>query len=458
MKPRRALGYPRVSSIQQTLGTSLKDQENSIRDYATRINVTLSHVYVEAESGIHEKTEKRDQMRALLADVREGDLVICDKLDRWSRDTEWMLKSVRELREKGVSFYAVSDQCDPSTRDGDMMLTMRGMMAKEEHRRIKERLVGTRNLLRAAGYYTDSNPPRGYTIQDRVLTVDAAGAAIVREVFAECARGHSIARIAEDHGLDRQVTFLMLRNRHYLGEVRDGRGGWLNGRHDPIITPAMWSRAREALESRRLGGVRPRVGETSTWVLRNIAHCAKCGARMSAAYAGPKGSRRRHYYRCFAKCGAKYVAVRVTEERACYAILERLAELREEISRGPVAPSSGTRALDVAEQRSRLTKQRERTLDLYVAGTLNKDDMQKRVDAIDSKLGKLDAEAPQPLSDKARRSALRTFEVMAKSWKKLGPKLRREIAENLARKALLSFDEAPVFEWRSVEEMVIEKG
>jgi len=49
---------------------------------------------------------------------------------------------------------------------------------------------------------------------------------------------------------------------------------------------------------------------------------------MSAAYAGPKGEARRHYYRCFAKCTS-------VEADAEPLVLARLEELREELAREP---------------------------------------------------------------------------------------------------------------------------
>ena len=42
------------------------------------------------------------------------------------------------------------------------MLNFRILFAREEHKRIGERMVGTRNKMRARGLYTDSLPPIGY--------------------------------------------------------------------------------------------------------------------------------------------------------------------------------------------------------------------------------------------------------------------------------------------------------
>src|SRR5579859_887917 len=115
------LGYARVSSAEQARGTSLQDQQDTIRAYAQKRGLTVDRMYVEAESGVYEKLERREQMRALLRDASAGDLVLVDKIDRWSRDPAFTHTSVRDLLAKGVKFYAVSDDCDPSTDSGDSM-------------------------------------------------------------------------------------------------------------------------------------------------------------------------------------------------------------------------------------------------------------------------------------------------------------------------------------------------
>jgi hypothetical protein len=94
---RRALGYARVSSVAQTLGSSLEDQQAAIRAHAARLGIGAVTMYVEAESAGHEAVERRHQMQALMREVRRGDLVICDKLDRWSRDPAFAHTSIRDI-------------------------------------------------------------------------------------------------------------------------------------------------------------------------------------------------------------------------------------------------------------------------------------------------------------------------------------------------------------------------
>ena len=174
----------------------------------------------------------------------------------------------------------------------------------------------------------------------------------------------------------------------------------------------------------------------------------------SAYHVNRDGATSTHYYRCARKCGASYVRVRDIEAVADGMILDRLESLREEIARGPVAPSSGTRALDIVEQRAKLTAKRERLLELYADGMLTREALRERMDRVDADLSRIgESEAPRPMTEKAKRSALRTLEVMRQAWSRAKPAAKREIVEHLAAKVMLVTGGAPVFEWRTAREL-----
>jgi DNA invertase Pin-like site-specific DNA recombinase len=329
------------------------------------------------------------------------DLVVVDKLDRWSRDPEFTYASVRKIREVGASFYSVSEQCDPATSEGDTMLNFRVMFAREEHKRIRERMVGTRQALRERGWYVEGLPPFGYRrstahaehrFERNVLVIEPTEAALVRRAFAMCINGRSISQIAERLELKRDRVSDVLRNRVYLGEMRtSARGGWTRGKHDAIVDANTFERAREAREARTLGG--PRVAgadaETATWILRDVATCLHCGARMGAAYAGPKGKPgRRHYYRCTTRCTTAYVRVRDVEAACEPMIVRRLSQLRDELARG--AEPMVARAVDTAEARRKLAGKRARLVELYADGLVTRAQLGAQVAKLDAEVLKLE--------------------------------------------------------------------
>lgn len=474
--PRRVLGYARVSSAEQALGTSLKDQQESIRAYASTLGLKVAHFYVEAESGIREKAEQRIQLRNLLAEASEGDLVLVDKLDRWSRDTEHTLRTVRELAERGASFFAVSDRCDPALREGQLMLTIRAALAKEEHARIRERTVGTRKLLREKGHFVEGKAPFGYRrrggkgIEKNDLLVVLEEGDVVRDVFARYIRGQSMLRIADETGRPLYFVKRVLDRRIYAGEIETSKG-WIRAQCEPLIDVATFARAKALAAERRLGGARPRgtPAQTAWWTLRDVARCMHCGARMAAAYAERRTGGTDYYYRCAHRCEAiapqvrngSYVPIAEVEEPFQAMVIERLVELRDELGRGPKKePPRGV--VDTAARRAKLLSKRELYADTYADGALSREELRAKLRALDDDLLKLDAEEasrrPKPVETREyRREALRELTVLALAWERAGygtGRIRRDIVNRLAVEVRIARDELPAPRWRPLADLI----
>ena len=465
LKPRRVLGYARVSSEEQAKGSSLQDQQDAIAAYAKARGVSVARFYVEAESGIRKRVEHREQMAALMADVRAGDLVVCDKLDRWSRDAEFSYSSIRQIHERGASFYSVSEQCDPATPEGDTALSFRILFAREEHKRIKQRMVGTRKLLRDRGLYVEGLPPFGYVRgappARNVLLVSEPEAELVRRAFKLCIQGQAVTAIAEELGLVRSRVSKILRTRSYLGESKDSQGRWAPGPHVAIVDVETFQRARDAIAGRRNHGALGRrgEGETSTWILRNVAVCARCGAGMSSAYAGPHDARR-YYYRGSASCTTSYVRVEPAERAAAAMVLDRMAELREELASGPVAPKRPR--VDHAGKLARLEAKRDRLRSLFVDGDVGRDEYRERTSRLDEEQTRLEAAVaqagrPDALQDPAvRREVLADVLELEARWVRASAAQRQQLVGVFAVAFRLAAGAEPVPVWRSVADLVRE--
>lgn len=476
-RPTRVFGYARVSSEQQARGTSLADQQESIRAYAESRGLKVDRFFVEAESAVHEKYESREQIQRLLRDVKRGDLIICDKLDRWSRDPAFTHTSVRDILKAGASFYAVSDRCDPSTSEGDTALGFRVLFAREEHKRIRERTVGTRNLLRDQGYYVEGVPPTGYRrslpkgskgVEKNILVIVEEEAALVRRIFALCIDGQSVERIANATGEQKKKVHQILQRRYYTGEIDNSRGEWIRGRHPPIIDAATFGRAQEALQRRKLGGPRPRGGdvETRTWIMRDVATCGHCGAKMSSAWAGPKGPERRHYYRCFARCRSKgarvttgaYVPVGLVEALFSVQVLERLEALREELAKTPSA-STLEKEPDYAERLERIAKKRARHLDAHADFLMTRDELRAALDKLEVERQRIEADQHEARArglvsePEVRHTVFREVTAIRDAWSRTTPEERREIVNQLALSVAVASGQPPRPVWRPTDEL-----
>jgi DNA invertase Pin-like site-specific DNA recombinase len=473
-RPRRTLGYARVSSAAQAEGSSLRDQQAAIEAYAGQRGLSVTRFFVEAESAIHEKIERREQIKALMNDVREGDLVLCHRLDRWSRDPEFTYGSVRKILAAGASFYAVEDQCDPSTPEGDTMLGFRVLFAREEHKRIKQRLVGTRSLLADRGYYVTGQPPRGYRRQDvkgaerNVLVVVPEEAKLVRRVFKMYVAGRSMRDIADELGENVDFVKDTLERRTYLGEVRNSRGEWIKGLHEPIIDATLFARARAACDERRYGP--PRMGRatrTDGWILRDVARCARCGAKMSAGWA-----KDRDYYACSRRCSTKgnratngsWVRVQPVEEEAAEMVAARLLELRGELARPPRREKSIDEPIIARlAKRDRLMKKRERYLEAFSDGHMSRAELATALGKVDAELQRLDAEEALASRTSAlerpkyRRDMLRELQAIQLAWERATDgergdrRIGRAIVNRLVVAVAIGAGVLPAPRWRPLE-------
>jgi site-specific DNA recombinase len=465
-RPRRVFGYARVSSEEQAKGTSLQDQQAAIAAYAEQQGVRVTQFYVEAESGIREKTERREQMRALMRDVSRGDLVLVDKIDRWSRDPEFTYSSVRKILECGASFYAVGEGIDPSTNEGDSQMSFRILFAREEHKRIRIRMVGTRHLLRDKGYWVEGVVPFGYRRPDakglerNVLLVEPTEAEAVRRVFNLATRGRSIAEIQAAVAMKRDRVMDILHRRFYTGELTSSKGEWIAGRHPAIVDKATFQRARDSVGSRRWSPLPGAPARTDDWFLRDVAVCGHCGGKMGAAY-GSKGS---VYYRCRAKCSAKgpqantgsYIEVRGIESLAAPLVLEKLREMRTLLA----APALERVVPDFSEQRARLRQKKARITDAFTDGALSRDEHRARLAKVDEELLRLDAEEERqarPADRRPRREVLRELRELERAWKVAGGVRRRAIVNELVERAYLLPDAPPVLVFRDAEDLVAEE-
>jgi hypothetical protein len=227
-----------------------------------------------------------------------------------------------------------------------------------------------------------------------------------------------------------------------------------------------FAKAQAALDGRKNGGANE-VSETSTWILRDVARCAKCDAKMTSAYAGPH-EQRRHYYRCSHRCGGAttratngtYLPVHTVEADAEPMILERLEELREELAREPKRPPHRPpAAANFAQRRAKVQRRRERYLEAYADEHMTREELRAAMAKLDASILQIDGEEhaanrPSPLNEpKARRAVLREVGAIRKAWGRATPEAKRKIVGHLAESALLVAGKPCAFVWRSAEEL-----
>jgi hypothetical protein len=116
-------------------------------------------------------------------------------------------------------------------------------------------------------------------------------------------------------------------------------------------------------------------------------------------------------------------------------------------------------APDVTAKLKALDGKRERTLDLFTNGDIDRIELNARLGKLDAARHKLEAEQaaatkPSLLADaRVRREMLSQVKALGTAWKHNTPEERREIVNLIALSVGIRVGKPPAFTWRSTEEM-----
>lgn len=171
-----AIGYARVSSLDQCLD----GQSESLRAAG------CTRIFAEKVSG--KSTKTRDQLKALLADLMPGDVVIVTRLDRLARSAQDLLNILGAIEDKGAQFKSLADAwCDTSSPHGRLMITILGALAEFERALILERTAAGMKRAREQGVKFG----RRYKLDQPAVTA----------ALARVAAGEPVRDVAKDIGL-----------------------------------------------------------------------------------------------------------------------------------------------------------------------------------------------------------------------------------------------------------------
>ena len=113
------VGYARVSSV----GQSLEVQQEKLVSYG------VDKLFAEKLSGT---TAARPELKSCLDYVREGDVLVINKLDRLARTTLHLHKIVNDLNNRGVGFKVLDQSIDTTTKEGRLLFSILASLAEFE--------------------------------------------------------------------------------------------------------------------------------------------------------------------------------------------------------------------------------------------------------------------------------------------------------------------------------------
>ena len=334
----RAVLYARVSTKdQEREGFSVPAQERLLRDYATTHGIVIAKEFVDVETAKRAGRTNFVKMMAWLKKNKETcKTVLVEKTDRLYRNLkDWVTLDGLDLEIHLVKEGIILS--DDSRSAEKFMHGIRVLMAKNYIDNLSEEATkGMREKARQGIW--PSRAPIGYRNVQRddgkkVIEPDPDRAPLITKVFEWAATGEDslsgLAKRARQAGLtmkksgkplQRATLHRVLHNPLYKGDI-EWDGEVFPGIHAPLVTPELWDRVQEALDSRyqhqRHGKDRHRQ-----FAYAGLLTCGHCGCAMSAQVQ----KERYVYYHCTGfrgNCGEPYVREEKLSE-AFSAVLARL--------------------------------------------------------------------------------------------------------------------------------------
>ena len=133
-RPGDTLGYARVSTADQSLAA----QRNRL------LEAGAIRLFTDVASG---KRSDRPRLAELIEHARPGDCLCITRLDRLGRTLRELLKTVDELKARGIHLVSLEERLDTSSAAGELVFHVFGAIAHFEARLISKR---TRDGIAAA--------------------------------------------------------------------------------------------------------------------------------------------------------------------------------------------------------------------------------------------------------------------------------------------------------------------
>jgi len=161
------VGYMRVSTADERQSVDLQ------RDALLLAGVDDRHLHQDRASGAR---DDRLGLKACLADLRFGDVLLVWKLDRLGRSLSHLIRIITDLKERGIGFRSLTEQMDTTTPQGVLMFNLFGSLAEYERALIAERVKAGLAAARRRGRKGGRRPSVDAERVDQIVAALEAGA------------------------------------------------------------------------------------------------------------------------------------------------------------------------------------------------------------------------------------------------------------------------------------------
>ncbi|GGC88362.1 recombinase family protein [Enterococcus wangshanyuanii] len=299
---KRAALYIRVSTDQQKLGDSLREQAETLHEFVKyQKDMIVYSEYI--DDGISGQKLQRDEFTRLISDVKSGkiDIILFTKLDRWFRNLRHYLNTQETLEKYNVSWNAVSQQYyDTSTAYGRTFIAQVMSFAELEAQIDSERIKAVMDNKIKNGEVVSGKVPFGYSIENKKLVINEKAPLIV-DIFNYYNDSGSLRKTVHymenelNLSRDYQSVKNMLTNKKYMG-VHRGNENFC----PPIIDKELFNSVQLKL-SKNI-----KNNSKHTYIFTGLIRCGECSRAFSGQVLrtnyikkdGNKSVYTRKCYRC----------------------------------------------------------------------------------------------------------------------------------------------------------------
>lgn len=439
---KRVAIYCRVSTVEQAEeGYSIDSQYQNIKEYCEREGHEIYKLY--EDRGISGKNiSNRPGIKKLLEDAKNNkfDLVLSWKLNRLSRKLLDILNIVEFLDKHNVAFRSLTESFETETPSGKLQLNIMGAIGEFERETIADNvrmslIAKSKEGLWCGGvvlgYDIVEIQNEGKKRKNTKLQINEKEASTVRRIFELYSQGYGYKAVVnrinkEGYKTKRNNEFAVatvkeiLKNPIYIGKIRyNVRQDWSkkrrnninqnpiisDGQHEPIIDMETWNKVQVILKER---SKKHNKIYDSEFPLTGILKCPVCGAGMTISRSTSKrkdGTKKvLEYYSCgnwknkgTAVCRSNSIRVEVADEYVINKIMtvinnkSILKKVIDNINKNKSSKLKPT--IDelerITNEISRLNSKKNKNIELFEDGILDKDELSTRVKSINDDIDKL---------------------------------------------------------------------
>ena len=195
----RVTFYARVSTMRDEQENSIENQIAFFTDMIkSNKNWTYIEGYVDRIRG--EYAENRTNFMRMIEDGKSGafDLILTKEVSRFARNTIDSLTYTRDLLRAGVGVFFQNDNICTIDTDSELRLTIMSSIAADEVRKLSERVRWGHKRSIESGSVMGNNRIFGYDKQDCKLVINEAEAEMVRLIFNLYSTGEYSTRKIEN--------------------------------------------------------------------------------------------------------------------------------------------------------------------------------------------------------------------------------------------------------------------